>query len=207
LFQLCVVPKVFANDENVGVAAADESSYEENLKRWKSLSEEERQAIRQKVRGLNTDERKAIRRNAKEFRTRSIEDKGRMRNNYKRFRDLPEGHRKDLRNKVRRFHDLPKERRGEFRRKFREKDKGKRGEGKERGGGDVERQRRLDETKKDIRKKNERKHASDIKGRRGSERGPSAANNIRKKKDSRGTKRDSRSGRSRGGHKKKGVRK
>lgn len=92
------------------------SPYEENLKRWRNMSEEERQAIRQRYHSMDAGERQAVIENSDKFKRLPPEDRDRIRNNFHRFRELPQERRELMRENYRRFENRPPSEREEMRR-------------------------------------------------------------------------------------------
>lgn len=129
-------------------------SYEENLKRWKNMSEQEREAIRQKVREIDPQQRKKLRDNAEKFRKLPGKDRQRLKENFHKFRQLPERRRTRMRQRARRFQGLSKERKTELRRKTRKR----RSEFRNRREGI--------QKHKDIKQRQERKKGQHIRGSR-----------------------------------------
>lgn len=93
-------------------------TYEDKLKYWQSLSEEQRQAIRERVKNIPPEKMQALRERLDKFRKLSPEEAERIKTNYKRFKQMDQDKRRDLQQRFNRFQSLPEERKIELRRKF-----------------------------------------------------------------------------------------
>ena len=99
ILQLIVVflfsPLIYAQEESAPVVTERaattqaESTYEEKIKRWQSLSEEERQKIRESARRLSPEQIKGLREKSEKFRNLPKEQQDKIKANYQRFKDLP----------------------------------------------------------------------------------------------------------------------
>lgn len=97
------------------------NTYEENRKRWQSLSEQERQAIRERAGRLSPGQIQQLRKASERFKGMPREEQDKIRGNYQKFNRLPPREREVLRERYKRFESLPPENREELRRKFRER--------------------------------------------------------------------------------------
>lgn len=121
-FPTVVVSVVFAQeDKSTSSNGATANAYEENLRRWQSMSEEQREAIRQKVHALDSRQRETILENAKQFKQLPKEERSRIQGNFEKFKELPKEKKDLLRERGRRFEGLSPEQRAEMRRGIREK--------------------------------------------------------------------------------------
>lgn len=128
---LLFIPAIYAQEEsNAAANAIDEISqatsvpanpYEDNLKRWQSLSEGQRQTIRERVKNLTPEQIKELREKSARFRSMPQEQQKKIRTNYQKFNVLPFKQREMLRERYQRFKGLPDERKKELWRQFREK--------------------------------------------------------------------------------------
>jgi len=124
-------PFVYAQEESAPVVteraatiqaeSTSESTYEEKLKRWQSLSEEERQKIRERAKGLSPEQIKELREKSAKFRNLPKEQQDKIKANYQRFKDLPLEKKRILRERAERFQKLPPEEKAQLQRKFRER--------------------------------------------------------------------------------------
>lgn len=97
------------------------NAYEENLRRWQGLSEQERQAIRERASRLGTGQMQKLRKESERFKNMPKEEQDKIRGNYQEFNKLPPREREVLRERYNRFENLPPEKREELRRQFRER--------------------------------------------------------------------------------------
>ncbi|MBI5204531.1 MAG: DUF3106 domain-containing protein [Nitrospirae bacterium] len=97
------------------------NAYEENLRRWQGLSEQERQAIRERASRLGTGQMQKLREESERFKGMPKEEQDKIRGNYQEFNKLPPREREVLRERYKRFESLPPEKREELRRQFRER--------------------------------------------------------------------------------------
>ena len=142
IFQLIAVfifvPFVSAQEEPgadvIQEEAESESTYDKNLERWQSLSEEQRQAIREKVETLTPEQKNRLKERSSKLRSLPKDQQDKIRNNYQRFKNLSPEKRNGLRERARRFRELPSERKEELRRKFKERRGLRQGDGSFRKG-------------------------------------------------------------------------
>ncbi len=100
--------------------SSDEERYQENLRRWQSMPEEQRQAIRSRAAGMSEADRAVLQEKAKKYRAMSEQERQTLRENYRKFRELPPERREVLEERPRGFRQLPQEKRGEVRRRYQE---------------------------------------------------------------------------------------
>ena len=114
IFQLIVVllfgSVVYAQEESgadviqapdvVQGESESQGAYEENLKRWQSLSEEQRQAIREKAETLTPEQKNELKGRFAEFRSLSKDQQDKIRSNYQRFKNLSPEKRSKLKERV-----------------------------------------------------------------------------------------------------------
>ena len=104
------------------IYAQDEDSrtrtYEENLKRWQGLSEQERQAIRERAQSLGPAKISEMKEELARFNNMPKEGQDRIKDNYNRFTSFTPEERKAVEQKYERFEKMPQERKDEFRRQF-----------------------------------------------------------------------------------------
>ena len=84
--QTAVITYAFAQENDSDSPSGKASSYEENLKRWQSMSEEQREAIRQKVHALDAQQKEAVLENAKQFKQLPKEEQSDMKSNFQKFK-------------------------------------------------------------------------------------------------------------------------
>lgn len=128
---LLSIPAIYAQEEaNVTTNAIEDTpqvssvpadSYEENLKRWQSLSEEQRQAIRERIKNLTPEQIEELREKSARFRSMPQEEQEKIKTNYRKFKELPFKQKEMLRERYQRFKRLPDERRKELWRQFQER--------------------------------------------------------------------------------------
>lgn len=123
--QAVILSVAFAQEDN-SVSGNDliSTPYAENLRRWQNISEEQREAIRQKVQALDSQQREAIFKNAKQFKLLSWEEQSRIQGNYQEFKKLPNAKKELLKERNKRFQGFSPEERARLRREA----KGKRGD-------------------------------------------------------------------------------
>lgn len=97
------------------------NAYEENLRRWQGLSEQERQAIRERASRLGTGQMQKLREESERFKSMPKEEQDKIRGNYQEFNKLSPREKEVLRERYKRFESLPPEKREELRRQFRER--------------------------------------------------------------------------------------
>ncbi len=97
------------------------NTYEEKLKRWQGLTEEQRQVIRDRARKISPEQINEFRQRQEEFRKLPPLDRERIKNNYRKFRQIPPDKRRVLEERYQRFRKLPEEQRIELRRKILER--------------------------------------------------------------------------------------
>lgn len=120
----------FAHGQNeAGEAVSVESSnkhtgdisldtYENKLKYWQSLSEEQRQAVRERAKKITPEQMQKLRERLGKFKNLSSAEAERIKANYKRFKQMPEDKRRQLKQRFERFQRLPEERKIELKRKL-----------------------------------------------------------------------------------------
>lgn len=101
--------------------AVDAAGYEENLRRWQGLTEEERRAIREKVKYMDPQERRQLREKASRFWQLPSEERRKMRENFRKYRQLPPEQRDNVRSRYQRFRQMPPEKRQEIKRRLYER--------------------------------------------------------------------------------------
>ena len=107
----------FAQEDNPLSNGPVASSYEDNLRRWQAMTEQQREAIRQKVYAMDEKERQQIIENARQFSQLPKEEQLRIVNNYHRFQALSKADREALRANARRFQSLSAQERDVLRQK------------------------------------------------------------------------------------------
>jgi len=128
----CLLFSFAQGQEEAGEAVSVESAnthtsdisldtYEDKLKYWQSLSEEQRQAIRARAQKIPPEQMQAFRERLEKFRKLSPADAERIKANYNRFKQLPYEKRSALKQRFDRFQKLPEERKIELRRKLLER--------------------------------------------------------------------------------------
>ena len=126
----CALPSMaWAQTSDTGTLS-DEERYQANLRRWQSMTEEERQAIRSKAAALSEEDRGVLQEKVKEYRAMPEPERKALHENFQRFRELPPERREVLEEGDREFRQLPPERRDEIRRGFKEKRRGPDGQGR-----------------------------------------------------------------------------
>ncbi|OGS45159.1 MAG: hypothetical protein A2539_08890 [Elusimicrobia bacterium RIFOXYD2_FULL_34_15] len=98
-----------------------DSSYKENLKRWQSLSEEERQVIRERAKKISPEQLKELKEKSVKFKSMSKEEQDKIKNNYQRFEQFPPEKKEILKERHRRFEELSPENREKLRNEFRKR--------------------------------------------------------------------------------------
>lgn len=120
--QMVVVSVVRAQEDNSTLRnGSTASSYEENMKQWQSMSEKQREAIRQKVHAIDSGQRQTLLENAKQFKQLPREEQARIQGNFQKFRELPNEKKEFLRERNKRFQGFSPEKITELRRGVREK--------------------------------------------------------------------------------------
>jgi hypothetical protein len=114
---LCPVAQA---QEAAASTQADEERYQANLRRWQSMSEEEREAVRQKAAAMPDEEKSALKEKVQQYRSLPEPERQALKENFKRYRALPQEQREALERKQREFRQLPPEKREQMRRDFRE---------------------------------------------------------------------------------------
>jgi hypothetical protein len=112
---------IIKKEDDIQEESVSRSAYEEKLKRWQSLSEEEREAIREKARKLSPEQIKKLQKKFVEFRKLSKEEQDRIRANYQIFKGLSSKEKEVLRQRYEYFQKLPLEKRRELRHKFKKR--------------------------------------------------------------------------------------
>ncbi|MBF0331828.1 MAG: DUF3106 domain-containing protein [Candidatus Omnitrophica bacterium] len=102
------------------VSAADDERYQANLKRWQSMTEDERQVIRARAGSMSEEEKGVLKEKAREYRAMPEPEREVMHENFKRYLELPQAQREILEIQQRQFGQLPHEKRAEIRRKIKE---------------------------------------------------------------------------------------
>ncbi len=103
-----------SGDTQVSSPALD--TFENKLKYWQSLTDEQRQAIRERARKISPEQMRAFREKLDEFRKLSPDAAERIKTNYERFKQMHPEKRSDLARRYQRFQRLPEERKIELRR-------------------------------------------------------------------------------------------
>jgi len=101
-----------------GALDPDAARVAENRRRWLSLTEEQRQAIREAAKGVTPDEVAELRKRLNTFNRLPGEEQTRVRGNYGRFRGMPLGQRRKMMRRFEAFQGFPVEKRDELRRRF-----------------------------------------------------------------------------------------
>jgi hypothetical protein len=96
------------------------TSYEENLRRWQNMSEEQREAIRQKVNAMDYQQRETIFENAEQFKRLPNAEQSRIQGNFQKFKELSNEEKEILKEKNKHFQSLSPEERAQLRREVRE---------------------------------------------------------------------------------------
>lgn len=96
-------------------------TYEENLKQWRDLSEEERQIIRKRAQRLSPAKISEMKEELSKFNNRPKDERDRIIGNYRKFNRFTPKEREAIKQNYEHFERLPRERRDAFRRQFREK--------------------------------------------------------------------------------------
>ncbi len=109
--------------ETSGTALSGDERYQANLRRWQSMTEEERQAIRNRAAGMSEEDRAALKEKVKEYRAMPEQDRQSLRENFQRFQALPPARRAALEEGSRGFRQLPPPKREEIRRRFQKEHK------------------------------------------------------------------------------------
>lgn len=98
-----------------------QKTYEDNLKRWQGLSEEERQVIRDRAKSLQPGQIEELREESVKFRSIPREEQDRIKVNYQKFNKLSPEEKEILKERHQHFERLPLEKKEELRSQFREK--------------------------------------------------------------------------------------
>ena len=93
------------------------NTYEAKLKYWKGLTEEQRQAFRERAQSISLEQLKLLRKRQERFNRLPIAERERIMNNYQQFRQLPSSKRAELERRYQHFQKLPKNIKMELRRK------------------------------------------------------------------------------------------
>ncbi|NLF97919.1 MAG: DUF3106 domain-containing protein [Candidatus Riflebacteria bacterium] len=93
-------------------------SYEEKLARWNSMSEEQREAIRQKARSISEKKFKQLENNFERASNLEPAEQQRVKQNFGRIKQFKPQQQQKLRQRFQQFQRLPEERRQQFRRQF-----------------------------------------------------------------------------------------
>lgn len=101
-----------------GTQSIEKSSYEEKLKRWNSFSEEKKEAIRRRARGMSEKKFGELENNFKKMRKFEPVEQTRVKQNFQRMRKFKPQQRSRVRENFQRFNKLPSERKMHFRQKF-----------------------------------------------------------------------------------------
>ncbi len=117
------LPSVVWAQDASAVTSSDEERYQANLRRWQSMTEEERQAIRDKAAAMSESDRAVLKEKAKEYRAMPDQQREALRENYRKFRELPPERREALEQGSRGFRQLPPEKCEEVRRRYQEQRK------------------------------------------------------------------------------------
>ena len=97
----------------------NDPQFKSSLKRWQSFSEEKRQAIRARARGLTRGELEEYKQKLAAFKELPAEDQERMQRNHRHFHGLSESAQKKLRGRFARFSQLSEENRNALRQRCR----------------------------------------------------------------------------------------
>ncbi len=111
------------------VTTSDEERYQANLRRWQSMTEEQRQAIRDQAAAMPEADRAALQEKAKEYRAMPEQNRETLRENFQKFRALPPERREALEEGSRGFRQLPLAKRDEMRRRVQEQRRVQDGQG------------------------------------------------------------------------------
>ncbi len=93
-------------------------SYEEKLARWNSMSDEQKEAIRQKARSMSEKKFKQLENNFERVSNFAPAEQKRVKQNLGRVRQFRPQQQENLRQRFQQFQRLPEERRQQFRRQF-----------------------------------------------------------------------------------------
>lgn len=94
---------------------------EDKFKYWQSLTEQQRQAIRERAQRISPEQMQALRERLDEFKKLPSREAESIKTNYERFKQMPREKRIELEQRYQRFQRLPEERKIELRRRFIEK--------------------------------------------------------------------------------------
>ncbi len=100
-----------------------ELSYEEKVKIWNGLSEEQKNSLRQRARGMTEKKFSELKNNFEKIKNFEPQEQKRIRKNFQRMRQFKPQQKQDIRQKFKRFRELPPERKRVFREKYRENGK------------------------------------------------------------------------------------
>jgi hypothetical protein len=116
---LCQTPAVIHVQNASEALNLGSMSYEEKLKLWNSFSEEKKEAIRKKARGMSDKKFSQLKNNFQKIEKFAPEEQKRVRNNFQRMRKFAPKQRKRVRENFKRFQKLPNERKQFYRQRFR----------------------------------------------------------------------------------------
>ena len=106
--------------ENASEAASIRAmSYEEKVKLWNSFSEEKKEAIRKKARGMSEKKFNQLKNNFNKVEKFAPDEQKRVHNNFMRMRKFQPKQRKRVKENFKRFQKLPQERKQFYRQQFR----------------------------------------------------------------------------------------
>lgn len=111
---------IAAESGNAQTDSISLNTYEDKLKYWQSLSDEQRQVIRERVKKITPEQMRLLRERLDEFKKLPSSESERIKINYKRFKQMPYNERIDLEQRYQRFQRLPEERKIELRRRLRQ---------------------------------------------------------------------------------------
>jgi len=107
-----------ANPDVNGVSL---DTYEDKLKYWQSLSEERRQAIRERAQKISPEQMQNLRERFDQFKKLHPAEAEKIRENFRKFKQMSPERRNALKERFQRFQSLPEERKIEIRRKIRQR--------------------------------------------------------------------------------------
>lgn len=126
-----LMPKAYAQGQTGEVKATESGNTqasnisldtdEDKFKYWQSLTDEQRQAIRERAQKINPEQMRALRERLDEFKKLPPREVESIKTKYERFRQMPREKRIELEQRYQRFHRLPEERKIELRRRLIEK--------------------------------------------------------------------------------------
>lgn len=99
-----------------------ELSYEEKVKIWNSLSEDQKNALRNRAQSMSECKFEELKKNFERVKNFAPQEQRRIENNFRRMRKLRPQEKQKIRERFRRFKNLPPEKKKMFRKKFGHRD-------------------------------------------------------------------------------------